>query len=75
MSSEKSTLKRCVAHSYYDLGEIRTESAIRLTPPEKKERLEQEAVKLKAPRKFQGADLKSKCYKIFLYADLVQANF
>jgi hypothetical protein len=28
-----------VAKDHYDLGEIRTETAIRSTPPEKKERL------------------------------------
>jgi len=39
MSSAKSTLKSVWSMSHYDLGEIRTEKAIRSTPPEKKERL------------------------------------
>ena len=39
MSSEKSTLLKGVwSLNHYDLGEIRTESADRSTPPEKKER-------------------------------------
>jgi hypothetical protein len=40
MSSAKSTHQLSVwSTSHYDLGEIRTESADRSTPPEKKERL------------------------------------
>jgi len=50
MSSEKSTPQKVCGHqSHYDLGGIRTESAIRPSPPEKKER--QETGESKTPRK------------------------
>lgn len=41
--------------SHDDLGEIRTETAIRSTPPEKKERLGEAGSEPKTPRKLQGA--------------------
>jgi hypothetical protein len=41
--------------SHDDLGEIRTETAIRSTPPEKKERLGVKGCKRKTPWKLQGA--------------------
>ena len=41
--------------SHYDLGEIRTEKAIRSTPPEKKERLGETGNEPKTPRKLHGA--------------------
>lgn len=45
--------------SYYDLGEIRTESAARPSPPEKKNGWESEEPK--TPRNLQGADYKYIC--------------
>jgi hypothetical protein len=53
MSPEKSIRKDVWPASYCDLGEIRTESADRSTPPEKKERLGVRGNK--TPRNLQGA--------------------
>ena len=45
MSSAKPIRKDVWPASHYDLGEIRTESAVKPMPPEKKERLESEEIK------------------------------
>ena len=52
MSSEKSHVW---SMNHDDLGEIRTEKAIRSTLPEKKERLGVKGSESKTPRKLQGA--------------------
>src|SRR5262245_31920802 len=54
MSSAKSTFQcqeSAWPGSHYDPGEIRTESAIRPSPPDKKERLKIEESQQKTPRK------------------------
>jgi len=56
------------SQSHYDLGEIRTESAIRPSPPEKKERLEIE----ENQKRLENSEAPNMC--IFVVWFLINSN-